>query len=72
MYVCICNSVTDRDIAKAVHNGARTLAHLESTLGVGTRCGRCRNKASDCLRRLQQQQAAPAAAPSGLAFALSA
>ncbi len=70
MYVCICNSVTDRDIAKAVRNGARTLAHLESTLGVGTCCGRCRDKAGDCMRRLQQT--APASAATGLAFALSA
>ncbi|HMV70552.1 MAG TPA: (2Fe-2S)-binding protein [Pseudomonadales bacterium] len=71
MYICICNSVTDRDIAKAVHSGARTLAHLESTLGVGTCCGRCRDKASDCLRSLQQQPT-PAVAAGGLAFALSA
>ncbi len=49
MYVCICNSVTDHDIAEAVHYGARTLEDLEIRLGVGTCCGQCRGKASVCL-----------------------
>ena len=62
MYVCICNSVTDRDIAEAVGSGARTLAQLGESLGVGTRCGRCRDKASDCLHRFQNTTA------TGLAF----
>lgn len=52
MYICICNSVTDRDIAAAVDDGARTLTDLELQLGVGTCCGQCRGKARECLRQL--------------------
>ena len=53
MYVCICNAVTDREIADAVGKGAVTMAHLEDTLLVGTCCGKCRDKASECLERLR-------------------
>lgn len=68
MYVCICNSVTDRDIAEAVDQGARTLAHLAESLGVGTCCGRCRSKADACLDRCLQRSRPMVAAPSTLAL----
>jgi len=48
VYVCICNAITDREIRGAVALGARSLADLESSLGVATCCGRC----ADCARRL--------------------
>lgn len=48
MYVCICNSVTDRDILTAVDNGATSLEDLSDTLKVATCCGRC----ADCARNL--------------------
>lgn len=48
MYVCLCNAITDREIRGAVALGARTLADLETSLGVGTCCGRC----VDCAERL--------------------
>lgn len=53
MYVCICNAVTDSEIAAAVGNGAATMAHLEDTLLIGTCCGKCRDKASECLERFR-------------------
>ena len=48
MYVCVCNAVTDREIRNAVAKGARTLADLRQSLGVGTCCGRC----EECAQRL--------------------
>ncbi len=48
MYVCVCNAVTDREIRGAVALGARTLADLRQSLGVGTCCGRC----EECARTL--------------------
>ena len=48
MYVCICNAITDREIRGAVALGARSLADLQSTLGVATCCGRC----ADCAQRV--------------------
>lgn len=41
MYVCICNSVTDRDILKAIDEGVSTVEGLGEALDVGTCCGRC-------------------------------
>ena len=41
MYVCVCNAVTDRDIQKAVSEGASTMRELSIQLGVATRCGKC-------------------------------
>jgi bacterioferritin-associated ferredoxin len=49
MYICICNSVTETDIKKAVKDGANCLQHLESKLGVSNQCGSCRCDASSCL-----------------------
>ena len=46
MYVCICNSVTDRQIRKAAARGVRTVEQLGEELKVATCCGRCR----DCAR----------------------
>ena len=46
MYVCVCNAVTDSEIRGAVALGAHSLADLESTLGVGTCCGRCQQLAT--------------------------
>jgi len=50
VYVCICNNVTERDIAKAVEAGARTLDCLAHELAVSTCCGQCREVAQDCLQ----------------------
>ncbi len=48
MYVCICNSVTDRDIHKAAEAGASTFEHLQDELKVATCCGRC----ASCARQV--------------------
>ncbi len=48
MYVCVCNSVTDRDIVKAANKGAYTLKDLSDQLNVATCCGRCAN----CAKRV--------------------
>jgi bacterioferritin-associated ferredoxin len=49
VYVCICNNVTERDIAQAVRAGARTLDCLAHRLAVSTCCGQCRDIAHECL-----------------------
>ncbi|MEY6433786.1 (2Fe-2S)-binding protein [Thioalkalicoccus limnaeus] len=49
MYVCICQSVTDREIRQAVDRGARTILDLQSELGVATGCGRCESCARDVM-----------------------
>ena len=41
MYVCVCHAVTDRDIAQAVADGARSMRDLRERTGVASTCGRC-------------------------------
>jgi bacterioferritin-associated ferredoxin len=39
--VCVCRRVSDRDIHRAVHEGARSFDDVQIDLGVATACGRC-------------------------------
>ena len=41
MYVCICNALTDREIAEARRKGAHTVREAYAVLGVEINCGRC-------------------------------
>ncbi len=41
MYVCICNSITDRDIRGAVDAGATTVKSLCKELGIAISCPSC-------------------------------
>ena len=56
MYVCICNAVTEREIAQAAQEGACTVEHLEQLLLVATCCGKCRDKAAECLEKHRPQR----------------
>jgi bacterioferritin-associated ferredoxin len=49
MYICICNAITERQIRACAQSGARSMCDLESCLGVGTNCGRCRPAANEIL-----------------------
>jgi bacterioferritin-associated ferredoxin len=57
MYVCICNSVTDRDIREAASRGARTLKDLRRELGVASDCGKCASCATDVLCEARRETA---------------
>jgi bacterioferritin-associated ferredoxin len=52
MYICLCNAITERQIRACAESGARSLCDLESCLGIGTNCGRCRPAASEILSDL--------------------
>jgi bacterioferritin-associated ferredoxin len=41
MYVCVCHSVTDREICEAVERGAGSLYEVQCELPVAASCGRC-------------------------------
>ena len=60
MYVCICNSVTDRQIREAVELGHDSLPKLRDALGVAACCGKCESCARDLLDEID---AAPAWSP---------
>ena len=61
MIVCHCAAVTDRDIVKAVRQGAETLTQVCHRTGAGLCCGSCRR---DVLTILQAEQAQAAASHS--------
>lgn len=50
MIVCVCNRVSDRDIARHAHAGMG-FDDIQLELGVATCCGRC----EDCARELVEQ-----------------
>jgi len=50
MYICICNSVTDKEIRQAVKLGATSLKDLREGLGVASNCGKCASCAKAVLR----------------------
>jgi bacterioferritin-associated ferredoxin len=41
MIICICQNVSERDIAKAVGRGCNSFSALQEQLEVGTCCGSC-------------------------------
>lgn len=49
MYICICKSVTDKQIRSAAEKGVDNLYELREVLGVGAGCGSCVAHAKDIL-----------------------
>jgi len=49
MFICICSAVSERQVIKAVADGAQTLDDLQVDLGVAMCCGRCAETASEYL-----------------------
>ncbi|MDX9874350.1 MAG: bacterioferritin-associated ferredoxin [Spongiibacteraceae bacterium] len=41
MYICLCKGITDRQIRRAVHEGAGSYRAVRECLGVATQCGKC-------------------------------
>ena len=42
MLVCLCKAVSDRDVAQAIADGARSVDDVARCTGAGTGCGACR------------------------------
>ncbi|MGH8149301.1 MAG: (2Fe-2S)-binding protein [Steroidobacteraceae bacterium] len=47
MYVCVCHTITDREIREAIDRGARSFCEVQSSLPVGGCCGRCEQVARE-------------------------
>lgn len=60
MLVCHCCKVTDKQIADAVANGARTLEEITLATGAGSDCGGC---IETLIAHLAQLPEAPALSP---------
>jgi bacterioferritin-associated ferredoxin len=59
MIVCVCHRVSDRDIARAVHEGCSTFEELQDELRCGTNCGRCRDCAESAFDDAKAQAVIP-------------
>ena len=59
MYVCVCHTVTDRQIREAAQSGARSLKDLRRDLGVTRDCARCASCAHNCLKEAHGMSAKP-------------
>lgn len=50
MYICLCKSLTDRDIHQGVYQGeVACMQSLRERLGASTGCGSCELAARQCL-----------------------
>jgi len=59
MYVCICKSVTDKQIRAAAAAGVDNVLALREELGVGSGCGSCTATAAEVLDEAVSGPAAP-------------
>lgn len=59
VYVCICQSVTDREIRRAAARGAASLEALRDELGVASCCGCCAPTAEALLAESASDAPAP-------------
>jgi bacterioferritin-associated ferredoxin len=50
MIVCVCKSVSDREIELAIDTGKDTFDALQDTLGVGSQCGSCSCEVRDMIK----------------------
>jgi bacterioferritin-associated ferredoxin len=55
VYVCICHAVTEKDIQKAIANGASSVAMLSESTSLGTRCGHCTDYAYAMISKCGRQ-----------------
>jgi len=59
MYVCICKSVTDKQIRRAAAKGVDNLYELRANLGVAAGCGKCASMAQEILDEAQGAHSRP-------------
>jgi bacterioferritin-associated ferredoxin len=56
MYICLCHGITDRQIRRAVEQGASSLGEVQMQLPVGGCCGRCEPAARELIREHATQE----------------
>jgi len=63
MFVCLCNAVSDQQIADAVKAGARDIEDVQEILMVSTACGTCRQTAEAVIANTLLETAAGRSRP---------
>ncbi|MBY0398872.1 (2Fe-2S)-binding protein [Myxococcota bacterium] len=64
MLVCHCRGVSDRQIKRAVKNGACSLREVARETGAGMRCGGCRSSVAEVVREALEHDHRPSSASS--------
>jgi bacterioferritin-associated ferredoxin len=59
MIVCLCKSVSDRDVARAIEDGAESVDAIAACNGAGSGCGACRPILSQALDMARGRIAPP-------------
>ena len=59
MYVCLCNGFTERDVHRALAEGARSPAKVYRVLGSAPQCGRCKSQIKEMLTEYGASPAGP-------------
>lgn len=69
MYICICNGITERQVRRAIRDGATTMRELRDTLPIANCCGCCAPAARELLDAAGGETAAvgPVVLPTGCA-----
>lgn len=62
MIVCLCRGKSDRDVMRAIENGASSLRELQRC-GIGDQCGSCHNSLRTMIAIAAAADAAAAACP---------
>lgn len=60
MIVCVCNNVSEREIAREAAGGCASFHQLQDKLKVGTTCGNCLDCAVETFREHARRDAAGA------------
>ena len=55
MYVCICHSITDKDIKRSINQGAKSLHDLKAMTGCATGCGSCADYAEELIQNYKEK-----------------
>jgi len=56
MIVCVCHSITDKQILDAAREGAQSLADVQAMTGCATSCGSCSDMATEIVMKFKSQQ----------------
>ena len=54
MIICLCKGVRDKDVRRAIRQGAHSITDLKKSTGAGTLCGACHQELKSLLHRKGQ------------------
>jgi len=71
MLVCHCRGVSDRQIKRAVKNGACSIREVARETGAGMRCGGCRTTVAEVVQEALQSEYRPSSVASMIRLELT-